>query len=102
VPTPDKILLINGYFSKIAVLIRKKPCNLAGLYLAPKKDGLEVVRRNPVLSGIPWRLKNFKVGTVRRVFFDLTGISRIWQGNQCRRPGMGIPADPFSSMFLSY
>jgi hypothetical protein len=36
VPTPDKILPINGYFSKIAVLMRKKPCNLAGLYWAQK------------------------------------------------------------------
>ena len=44
VPTPDKILLINGYFSKIAVLIRKKPCNLAGLYCAQKNDNLQVVR----------------------------------------------------------
>jgi hypothetical protein len=44
VPTPDKILLINGYSFKIAVLIRKKPCNLAGLYCAPKNDNLQVIR----------------------------------------------------------
>jgi hypothetical protein len=30
VPTPDKILCLNRYFLKIVVLMRKKPCNLAG------------------------------------------------------------------------
>jgi hypothetical protein len=30
VPTPDKISSLNRYFRKTAVLIRKKPCNLAG------------------------------------------------------------------------
>jgi len=29
VPTPDKIIDINRYFVKRAVLIEKKPCNLA-------------------------------------------------------------------------
>jgi hypothetical protein len=32
VPTPDKIPLLIHYFLKMAVLIRKKPCNLAGVY----------------------------------------------------------------------
>lgn len=36
VPTPDKILCLNRYFRKIAVLIRKKPCNLAGFGWAGK------------------------------------------------------------------
>jgi len=44
VPTPDKILLKNDYFSKTAVLTGKKPCNLAGLYHAVKNNGLQVVR----------------------------------------------------------
>jgi hypothetical protein len=36
VPTPDKIPCLNRYFRKIAVLMRKKPCNLAGFGWAGK------------------------------------------------------------------
>jgi len=38
VPTPDKILLKNGYFWKQVVLIREKPCNLAAFF-SPQKAG---------------------------------------------------------------
>jgi hypothetical protein len=32
VPTRDRILHITHYFTEKPVLIRKKPCNLAGVY----------------------------------------------------------------------
>jgi hypothetical protein len=35
-PTPDNISCIDRYFQKIIVLIRKKPCTLAGVYSSGK------------------------------------------------------------------
>jgi len=81
---------------------REKTVQFSGPVPCPGKQQFTGCPVSPVPSGIPWRPKNFRAGTVLWVFFDLTGLSRIWQGNQGRKPGMGIPANPFSSMFLSY
>jgi hypothetical protein len=45
-PTPDNISCIHRYFQKIIVLIRKKPCTLAGVQGAGKIDAVQYVFRN--------------------------------------------------------
>ena len=50
-PTPDRILRLNRYFSEKIVLIRKNPCNLAGFNRSWKKMQWVTFRRHFPATG---------------------------------------------------
>jgi hypothetical protein len=58
VPTTFPILCLNGYFPKISILIRKKPCNLAGREKA-QKTGQPAVYPEPKSWPAPAMDENF-------------------------------------------
>ena len=57
VPTPDKILSINRSFREKGVLMRKKPCNLAGFGWVEKMALVRIGFSDYLPAGSQWWLK---------------------------------------------
>jgi len=72
VPTLSPNIVINRYFWKRAVLIRKKPCNLAAFFWSRKNRQVYNLSGNPARPGAPLWLKNkggFSTGKKATGFF---------------------------------